>query len=108
MRDTAMAIVRLGEQGHKGTLAAIQQLRTTFCTEVSHDRGDGSEYAEFKRAVNGAIVKVLATPTAEQNKGCCDTAKSVADPSALILPGEFWESRGSLRHIRQAAITTPA
>jgi hypothetical protein len=101
MRDTAMAIVRLGEQGHKGTLLAIQQLRETFIKLVAPDRSDGSEGAEFQRALNGAIVKVLAAPTAEQNKGCCGQTKQAQ--ISKLLPEEFWNSRGALRHIRQAA-----
>ena len=68
---TVMALSRLGEQGHKGVNSAIAELKDRFVNLVSKDRADGSEGPEYQRMVDGSVVKVLAEPTAEGDKGCC-------------------------------------
>ena len=101
---TAMALVRLGEQGHKGSSAAIAELRNTFVNLVSKDRADGSEGPEYERMVDGGIVKVCADPTAPENKGCCGSnTRQPSEIRQLNLPDEFWSARPVLQHIRQAA-----
>jgi hypothetical protein len=101
---TVMALVRLGEQGHKGVNSAIADLKDRFVNLVSKDRADGSEGSEYERMVDGGIVKVCADPTAPENKGCCGS--NTGQPSEirpLNLPEEFWNSRRVLQHIRQTA-----
>lgn len=48
MRDTLMALIRLGEQGHAGADAAIDQLREQFQDDIGDDRPGVT--AEFERA----------------------------------------------------------
>jgi hypothetical protein len=109
MRDTVMALVRLGEQGHRGVMAALKTMHGQFTADVALDRRDGSEQSEFQRAVNGAIAKITATPTPNDKKGCCGEHSNVtevqqrAQTGRLNLPEEFWSSRPVLQHIRQAA-----
>jgi hypothetical protein len=99
-----MALCRLGEQGHKGVNRAIAELRDGFVNLVSKDRADGSEGPEYQRMVDGGVVKVLADPTPEQNKGCCGAnSRQLSESGQLNLPEEFWNSRRVLQYIRQAA-----
>jgi Bifunctional DNA primase/polymerase, N-terminal len=100
MITTVMALVRLGEQGHRGVMAALKAMHNQFTADVAPDRRDGSEQSEFQRAVNGAIAKVTATPTPDDKKGCCGEHSNVTE---LNLPEEFWNARPVLAHIRQAA-----
>jgi hypothetical protein len=102
---TAMALVRLGEQGHAGVKLTIEALRTMFVSAVAKDRIDGSEGPEFDRFIDGAVVKVLADPTAPEDKRCCGSSANKDDVRALTknLPEDFWCSRSVLGHIRQAA-----
>jgi Bifunctional DNA primase/polymerase, N-terminal len=102
MRDSIMKLVRLGEQRHRGVATAIRAVRTLF-----EQYAQGRDKYEVARAIDGAVAKVLANPTPEENKRCCggdgsDPFGSVVDRS-LHLPEEFWSSRPSLNHIRQAA-----
>jgi hypothetical protein len=108
MIKTVMALVRLGEQGHRGVMTALKA-HNQFTADVAPDRRDGSEQSEFQRAVNGAVAKVTATPTPDDKKGCCGEHSNVtevqqlAQSGQLNLPEEFWSSRAVLQHIRQAA-----
>ena len=103
--QTVMALVRLGEQDHYGVNKAIQALRIMFVDAVAPDRMDGSEGPEFRRMVDGAVVKVLAAPTANEDKRCCGSTQNRDDIQALTknLPEEFWNARTSLQRIRKAA-----
>jgi hypothetical protein len=117
MGPTVMALVRLGEQGHHGVKDAIKALYDQFTAEVAPDRMDGSEKSEFARSLNGAIAKVTAAPTADEDKRCCgpdpqDQVHEVPedelrgdqqDQPSLILPAEFYESRPVLKAIRDYA-----
>src|SRR5512133_1620988 len=101
MIKTVMALVRLGEQGHRGVMEALKAMHGQFTADVAPDRKDGSEQSEFQRAVNGAIAKVTAAPTPDDKKGCC--GENSRQVPGLNLPEEFWASRPVLQHIRQAA-----
>jgi hypothetical protein len=80
---TVMALCRLGEQSHKGVNAAVAELKDRFVNLVTKDRADGTEGPEYQRMVDGGIVKVLAEPTSEQDKGCCG-ANSGDQPRADV------------------------
>jgi hypothetical protein len=101
MIKTVMALVRLGEQGHRGVVEALKTMHGQFTADVAPDRKDGSEQSEFQRAVNGAIAKVTATPTPDDKKGCC--GENSRQVQGLNLPEDFWTARPVLGHIRQAA-----
>jgi Bifunctional DNA primase/polymerase, N-terminal len=103
MIKTVMALVRLGEQGHRGVMTALKAMHNQFTADVAPDRRDGGEQSEFQRAVNGAVAKVTATPTPDDKKGCCGEQSNVTKVQQLNLPEEFWSSRTVLQHIRQAA-----
>jgi hypothetical protein len=89
-RDTVMALVRLGEQGHKGINSATAELKDAFANKVSKDRADGSEDAEFERFVDGGVVKVLAAPTPEENKRCCSPSSKQQEETQNPKPGGRW------------------
>jgi Bifunctional DNA primase/polymerase, N-terminal len=121
MIKTVKAIVRLGEQGHRGTLKAIKTLKVAFIQLVGDDRDEAEVYgtewhpSEFQRAVSGAVVKVLAAPTAEENKRCCGisdqdpfgggtpAAAAPENPDSLVLPQSFYEARPYLKEIQTYA-----
>jgi len=70
MIKTVMALVRLGEQGHRGVMTALKAMHNQFTADVAPDRRDGSEQSEFQRAVYGAVAKVTATyPDTRRQEG---------------------------------------
>jgi len=77
---TVMALMRLGEQGHKGINTAIADLKNTFVNLVTNDRADGSEGPEYERMVDGAAVKLCADRTPEGDRGCCGTQAKTGAP----------------------------
>ena len=102
MRDTLLALVRLGEQGHAGTRWAVADLRDAFLADVAGE--DREAEKEWQRAEDGAVRRVTGRRTPEDDRRCCGSADGDSgERAATNLPGEFWESRESLRHIRAAA-----
>lgn len=73
-RKHILRIVRHGEQGHVGANAARDTLESMWLTALSH-REPG--HGEWERMVAGAVALVLSSPTADADKGCCDTAAEV-------------------------------
>jgi hypothetical protein len=80
MKNAAMRLVRLGEQGHAGVREALRTLEGRFTADTR-----GRDGGEFYRAVKGAISKVAGDPTAPDRKGCCGEQW---DPTDLIQPAE--------------------
>ncbi len=103
--DSAMttqnALVRLDSFKLAGAGAALDRLRAEFVAAVTADGTRSPEVAgaEFDRGLSGAKRLVAATePTSAA------AAEVGSAPAALPnLPDEFWNSRPTLRHIRQAA-----
>jgi hypothetical protein len=94
MLAASMAILGAGQEGHAGTMAAIEALGEEFTGEV--DRPDAAD--EFRRAVDGAVEKLLAEPF-EGKRSCCKlTVIKFSDPE-----DEFWNARPRLATIRQFA-----
>jgi hypothetical protein len=94
-RDTVMALMRLGEQGHKGINSAIAELKNRFVNMVTADRSDGSEDDEYERMIDGATVKVCADRTPLINRGCCGThtkAEAPQDATGADSPVGRWMS----------------
>jgi hypothetical protein len=90
MITAAMAIARAGEQGHGGSIQAIDDLGDQFAADV--DRPGMAE--EFERGWTTAVEKVLAEPS-EEPKRCCNLQRlKVSDPDEA-----FWTSRPSLERI---------
>jgi hypothetical protein len=84
MRDTQLAIVRLGERGHQGAHAAIEALRGLYLADTADEKRDTA--GEFERALfgtagnpGGAIGVALADPTPEEDKRVCDEAQAEHD-----------------------------
>lgn len=66
-----LRLVRLGEQGHRGTEPALRTLRGAFIAALSGDRGgQGEAEAEFDRMLDGALVRVCDDPTPADHAGC--------------------------------------
>lgn len=64
-------LIRHGEQGHRGAVAALDTLRAMFAAAVADDPSRQRDRGEWQRMVGGAIGKVKATPTAAEDIGCC-------------------------------------
>jgi hypothetical protein len=74
-RDRAMALCRLGEQGHRGVRDALEWLQAEYVAAVEADRegGAGTAETEYTRQLSGAVAAMLAKPTPETDKRCCPT-----------------------------------
>jgi hypothetical protein len=77
------ALVRAGEQGHRGVPAALSEARTAFLAAVTRPgdgrRTDREAVAEWRRGVAGAYRIVKADPTPANRHGCrCATAVGTA------------------------------
>jgi hypothetical protein len=67
-RGLVLRLVRLGEQGHTGTLAALDTLEAIWLNSLD-DREPG--WGEWERMVSGGVGVVLGDPTPDAKKGCC-------------------------------------
>lgn len=115
------ALVRLDSLGQAGASAALEQLRLEYIDQVGDERDAEAEWA---RALDGAVSKVAGTQSTAQagtdlvqrilvkpllaRGGTVGTSTKdvmhITEPGVGInLPPEFWEARGYLAHIRQAA-----
>jgi hypothetical protein len=106
MRDTQLEIVRLGEQGHQGVNTAIDALHELYLADTKDEKRDTE--GEFDRALigtetnpGGAIGKVLADPTPDEDKGCC----SHANDSAGIWPPNMDTETGEVPIVEPATLT---
>jgi hypothetical protein len=73
-------LVRAGEQGHRGSGQAIDELRRRYVEAVGAER-DAS--GEFDRQLDGAVGRVLDDPTPERDRGCCGIGGW--DPLAALI-----------------------
>lgn len=76
MTRHVMALVRLGEQGHRGVPDALAEAQRQFLAALASGRDRSrarGAVAEFDRAVTGAVRKVAAEPTDEEHRRCCGT-----------------------------------
>lgn len=75
VRDDVLALLRLGEQGHRGVHVALELARDRFVFAVGPERVGGQAEAgrEFDRFITGqrGVALVLKTPTPLQDRGCC-------------------------------------
>ncbi len=67
-RGLVLRLLRLGEQGHAGTVTALDTLEGLWLA-VLDDREPG--WGEWERMVSGGVGMTLAAPTPEADKGCC-------------------------------------
>ena len=67
-RRLVLRLVRLGEQGHTGTVAALDTLEDVWL-EALDDREPG--WGEWERMVSGAVGMASANPTPDADRGCC-------------------------------------
>lgn len=121
MVPVCAALVRLDSLGQAGATAALERLADEYVNSVGDER-DG--WAEWHRAVDGAIAKVASTKSTAQGQvdlverilvkpliaqgGSVGTSSKdvmhTTEPGVGInLPAEFWEARPLLGQIRQAA-----
>lgn len=99
MLPKVTALLRLGEQGHRGVEAALDTLEGEFHSVVGQDRS-GTE-AEWQRMVEGAVGLITSTGlTADENRGCCPAAE---DPREVFERASLFDATPTLSHIRQAA-----
>lgn len=101
MLGAVLKLLRLAEQGHRGTAGVYAAVHADFVAAVVPDRtgGEAEAEAEWSRAETGAVAKVTGKPTAEADKRCCGTARG----AGLNLPPEFWSALPALGTIRDAA-----
>lgn len=67
-RGLVLKLVRLGEQGHTGTVAALDTLEDLWLAALD-DREPG--WGEWERMLSGGVGVALAAPTPDARKGCC-------------------------------------
>jgi hypothetical protein len=79
MKNTVLALVRVGEFGHQGAATALDELREQFYADLNGERY-GKEQGEFQRALVGSVTLVLSQPT-QGDKRCCGT-RPRTDPEA--------------------------
>jgi hypothetical protein len=70
-RGLVLRLVRLGEQGHTGTLAALDTLEGMFLAAFGGDGDREPDWGEWERLVSGAVGTALTQPTPDADKGCC-------------------------------------
>src|SRR5688500_6981365 len=75
-----MALMRLGEQGHKGINSAIAEIRNRFVIMVGADGADVTDGDEVERMVAGGAVKINVVSTPRANRGCCGTQAKAEAP----------------------------
>jgi hypothetical protein len=71
-------LLRLGEQGHQGVDTAMTALYDQFDDDRGDQRGRDTA-SEFSDAQWTATSKILANPTAEDDRGCCAPVVEVKD-----------------------------
>lgn len=92
-----LSLVRLGERGHAGVGTALDRFERVFVSLVT---ADGSRTAveaesEWGRSLAGAVGKVLADPTPDSEKGCCDDRPTLDATNNAVLQDRLAESLGS-------------
>lgn len=72
MLQAQVRLLRLGEQGHRGVLAALDTLESMFIESVTADgsRTPGLAEDEWQRALNQAPAQ-LTSRTPPERRGCC-------------------------------------
>ncbi|MFA7265113.1 MAG: bifunctional DNA primase/polymerase [Candidatus Nanopelagicales bacterium] len=85
----ALALVRLGDQGHQGTDDALGQIGSAFRAAVAGDRPGGEREAahEWASAVETAETFVARNATAEADKHCCSTIEHLSSNAVAELVG---------------------
>lgn len=82
MVPAQVAIVRLGESGHKGADDAMAELQNWFETAIGNDRNTDKEWRD---ALRGAYEIVASSPTPTDEKACSDTYRERADNAVLLF-----------------------
>lgn len=107
-------LYRLGEQGHRGVGAALDELRESFIAELEGDpsRSEAPE-AEWERAESGVYPLIDCQRTALSQRGCCgprrlvdiDTTSGDSGDSTQLreLEARLFDASETLSRIRQAA-----
>lgn len=63
LNAAVLAIVRLGEQGHRGMVPALSEVRAEFLTVIGTERSESDAAGEWRRALGGAVALVLGEPS---------------------------------------------
>lgn len=72
VRDQGVArIVRAGEQGHSGSVTALEQCRSIWLDALRRGASRQPDPGEWERMVEGAIGIVIVDPTPAGEKHCC-------------------------------------
>lgn len=104
-----VSLTRLGEQGHRGVLAAARQLHDEFLAirdGLDVDREES--VAEWHRAEHGIMAVILDQGlTAEKDRGCCGPRSAAAtDPAGADRDADgLWNRSAVLATIRQFALS---
>ncbi|MFD6950009.1 MULTISPECIES: bifunctional DNA primase/polymerase [unclassified Nocardiopsis] len=83
-------LMKLGEAGHPGVATVMDTLESLY---LAHVEGERDAQGEWNRGLNGLYL-IADLPLADGDP---------CEDNNLNLPDSFWESRKSLKHIRQAA-----
>jgi hypothetical protein len=70
-RTYSAKLVRAGEQGHEGTVAALDTLEAMFAAQIAAGGPRDADPGEWPRLVTGAVELVAGSPTPAGDKRCC-------------------------------------
>ena len=87
-RDYTIALMRLGESGHKGAAGALAILRQSFLSEIADRETGQAAISEWRRLAEGAAERIAGDPTPEAEKRCCDAGTTLHDYQDLIADAE--------------------
>lgn len=81
-RGLVLQLVRLGEQGHTGSVAALDTLEAIWLAALDDREPD---WGEWERMVSGAVGMTCANPTPDADRGCCTPEDDDGKKPALAV-----------------------
>lgn len=100
-RNLSLALIRAGEQGHVGAVAALDTLQSLFLGAFRPGDREVTP-SEWSRMIEGAVAICVAAPTAPENRGCCGSGRVLPSLSERD-EDSFWSAREELSHLHRFA-----
>jgi hypothetical protein len=87
-RDLQVALLRLGEQGHQGVKATLEELETAFVADLD-DESDRDGPAEWAGMLAGAP-RQIRSRTKPEDRGCCpvEVPEPAEDDVSVVEPDD--------------------
>jgi hypothetical protein len=96
MNTAQLAVLRHGEQGHRGAEYGLEDVRRGFMWAVRADKArERQAVSEWKRGLRGAVDRIAGDPTDWLDKGCCGPQEAAESPNEAgeaseVQPGASW------------------